>query len=106
MVVVVLVGGQGERVCWSENVNFSDHVDGQFVHGCGQEGVGVRRLLSASAAQIRQPPSFARVVMLLKEEAVADGSVGLVPPAPHTFVSCLFDVINMCCFHLVWPKIK
>lgn len=24
--------------------------------------------------------------------------------SPHAFVSCLFDVISMCCFHLVWPK--
>lgn len=46
--------------------------------------------LSASTVQIRQPPAFARVVMLPKEEAVADGSVGLVPPA-HTllFPACL-----------------
>lgn len=24
----------------------------------------------------------------------------------HAFVSWVFDVINMCCFHVVWPKIK
>lgn len=129
----VLVGGTGRKGLLLWKSNFSDHYDGQFVHGCGQEGVCER----AVSGNMVHPKTDVHPLLFGPEVEMrcwmaplclysADTTAALLRPcgdapeggssgwwecwsgaaSPHAFVSCLFDVINMCCFHLVWPKIK